>query len=67
MAQLIFHGSIMFLTGTACCETTHADGYYRAWPRRVISVHSSLKCSTVVKPDTPEFKLQAHLLASLTP
>jgi len=33
LSQLIFHSSIMFLTGTTCCETTHANGYYHAWPR----------------------------------
>ena len=42
LSWLVFGGSTMFLIGTSCCETTHASGYYRAWPRRVVSVNGSL-------------------------
>ena len=27
-----------FLTRTSCCKTTHANGYYGAWPGRKVSV-----------------------------
>ena len=27
----------MFLTGTSCSKTTHANGYYGAWPGWVVS------------------------------
>ena len=43
-SHLVFGGSAMFLIGTSCCETTHASGYHRAWPRWVVfvSVNGSL-------------------------
>ena len=40
-SRLVFRGSTMFLIGTSC-ETTQASGFHRAWPRWVVSVHSSL-------------------------
>ena len=27
----------MFLTRTSCCKTTHANGYYGAWPGWTVS------------------------------
>ena len=30
--------SSVFLTRTSCCKTTHANGYYGAWPRWAVSV-----------------------------
>ena len=30
--------SSMFLTRTSCCKTTHAHGYYGAWPGWAVSV-----------------------------
>ena len=30
--------SSVFLTRTSCCKTTHAYGYYGAWPGRAVSV-----------------------------
>ena len=30
--------SSLFLTRTSCCKTTHANGYYGAWPGWVVSV-----------------------------
>ena len=31
--------SSVFLTRTSCCKTTHANGYYDAWPWWVVSVN----------------------------
>ena len=31
-------GSSMFLSRTSCCKTTHANGYYGAWPGWVVSI-----------------------------
>ena len=28
----------MFLTRTSCCKTTHANGYYGAWPGWAVSI-----------------------------
>ena len=40
---LVFGGSTVFLTGgTSCSETTHANGSYRAWPGRAVSVNGAL-------------------------
>ena len=33
---------VPYQEGTSCCETTHASGSHCAWPRRVVSVTSSL-------------------------
>ena len=30
--------SPLFLTRTSCCKTTHANGYYGAWPGWAVSV-----------------------------
>ena len=30
--------SSVFLTRTSCCKTTHANGYYGAWPGWVVSI-----------------------------
>ena len=30
--------SSVLLTRTSCCKTTHADGYYGAWPGWAVSV-----------------------------
>ena len=35
--QLVFGNSSMFLTGTSCCETTHANSHYCAWPGWAVS------------------------------
>ena len=29
---------VVFLTRTSCHKTTHANGYYRAWPGWVVSI-----------------------------
>ena len=39
---LVFGGSTLFFIGTSCCETTQASGFHHAWPRRAVSVISSL-------------------------
>ena len=41
-SQLVFSSSAAFLTGTSCCEITHARGYYCAWPGWAVSVDGSL-------------------------
>ena len=33
---------VPYREGTSCCETTHASGLHRAWPRRGVSVNGSL-------------------------
>ena len=30
--------SSLFLTGTSCCKTSYADGYYGAWPGWPVSI-----------------------------
>ena len=38
----------MFLTRTSCHKTTHANGYYGAWPGRAVSI-SVFPLTTLVR------------------
>ena len=44
--------SSVFLTRTSCRKTTHADGYYGAWPERVVSARVLLLTGSVKHKDS---------------
>ena len=41
-SQLVFRAAPCVFTGASCCETMHASGYYRAWPRWAVSLSGPL-------------------------
>ena len=61
----------VFLSRTSCCKTTHASGYYGAWPGWAVSVSvlpltvSGLRtlCLTLIKIKTPVLYLLCGVLS----
>ena len=42
LLQVSLQSSTVFLMVASCCETTHANGCYPAWPRWAVSVNGPL-------------------------